>query len=141
MTFTRNSPAPACPSGGADDVRTRHHIDRRAADLVAEATGDPHDLLTTSELSEWTGLVHTILRDRPIARLRPEIRSPLDKAGPLLEVFRRGDLAEGADMRQAGWAVAGLEQGVAFAGGFQAARDLGGFLEGPGLGDGECDVS
>ena len=56
MTFTRNSPAPACPSGGADDVPTRHHIDRRAADLIAEATGDPHDLLTTCELSEWTGL-------------------------------------------------------------------------------------
>lgn len=56
MTFTRNSPPPAPPSGGATDVPARHHIDRRAADLLAEATGDMTDLLTTSELSEWTGL-------------------------------------------------------------------------------------
>jgi predicted DNA-binding transcriptional regulator AlpA len=51
MPFTRNT-----PSGGADDVPTRHHLDRRAVDLIAEATGDPHDLLTTSELSEWLGM-------------------------------------------------------------------------------------
>ena len=52
-----------------------------------------------------------------------------------------GDLAERADMRQAGRAVAGLEQRVTLAGGFQAVCDLGGFLEGPGLGDREGVVT
>ena len=52
-----------------------------------------------------------------------------------------GDLAERADMRQAGRAVASLEQGAVLAGGFQAARDLGGFLEGPGLGNREGVVT
>jgi predicted DNA-binding transcriptional regulator AlpA len=33
-----------------------HHVDRRASDLIAQGTGDPDDLLSTSDLAEWTGL-------------------------------------------------------------------------------------
>jgi predicted DNA-binding transcriptional regulator AlpA len=60
----------ACPRGGAsvEGVRMptdttsprRHNIDKRAH-AVAEAgaaAGNPDDLLTTTELCEWTGLSH-----------------------------------------------------------------------------------
>ncbi len=48
-----------------------------------------------------------------------------------------GDLAEGADMRQARGAVAGLEQNLALPRSLDARDDLAGFLERPGLGRGE----
>ena len=44
-----------------------------------------------------------------------------------------GDLAEGADMRQAGGAVAGLEQGVGLARSGQPVGEFGCFLDGPGF--------
>ncbi len=57
MTFTRNSPSPARPSGGADDVPQRHHLDRRAGDLIIEAKDEDGDeLLATSEVAEWIGI-------------------------------------------------------------------------------------
>jgi hypothetical protein len=49
---------------------------------------------------------------------------------------RAGDFPECADMRQAGGAVAGLEQRHAFAGRLHAGDKLRRLLEGPGLGRG-----
>ena len=32
---------------------THHHLDKRAADLIAAGAGNPDDLLTTKELAAW----------------------------------------------------------------------------------------
>lgn len=37
-------------------VPASHQLDRRAPDLIAQGGGDPDDLLSTSELSEWLGM-------------------------------------------------------------------------------------
>ena len=38
-------------------VPTRHHLDRRAAELAAAAAAnDPDELLTTAAVAEWLGL-------------------------------------------------------------------------------------
>jgi predicted DNA-binding transcriptional regulator AlpA len=35
---------------------SRHHIDRRAGDVIAQSAGEPDDLLTTTEVAEWLGI-------------------------------------------------------------------------------------
>jgi predicted DNA-binding transcriptional regulator AlpA len=34
----------------------RHHLDKRAADLIAASAGNPDDLLTTREVAKWLGV-------------------------------------------------------------------------------------
>lgn len=43
-------------SDSSPTVPIRHHLDRRAADLLAEGAGDPDDLISTSDLAEWLGV-------------------------------------------------------------------------------------
>lgn len=35
---------------------TRHHLDRRAADLAAASAGPPDELLSTRDLCDWLGV-------------------------------------------------------------------------------------
>ncbi len=60
MTFTRNTTAPGAPPSGdaaRSDVPQRHHLDRRAGDLITEAKDEDGDeLLATSEVAEWIGI-------------------------------------------------------------------------------------
>jgi predicted DNA-binding transcriptional regulator AlpA len=37
-------------------LTVRHHLDRRAPELIEQGTGDADDLLTTSEVAEWLGV-------------------------------------------------------------------------------------
>ena len=37
-------------------VPLRHHLDRRAVELVDDGVGNPHDLLTTPATAEWLGV-------------------------------------------------------------------------------------
>ena len=34
----------------------RHHLDKRAVDIIAAAPGDPDELLDTKELAAWFGV-------------------------------------------------------------------------------------
>jgi hypothetical protein len=34
----------------------RHHLDKRAHELIADGAGDDDDLLTSTELAEWFGV-------------------------------------------------------------------------------------
>jgi predicted DNA-binding transcriptional regulator AlpA len=34
----------------------RHHLDRRAHELIVDGAGEPNDLITTTELCEWLGV-------------------------------------------------------------------------------------
>jgi hypothetical protein len=38
------------------DKPKHHHLDKRAADLIAAGAGDPDDMLTTKELAAWFGV-------------------------------------------------------------------------------------
>lgn len=37
-------------------IPTRHHLDRRALELLEDGAGDADDLLSTSEVAEWLGV-------------------------------------------------------------------------------------
>jgi len=44
------------PTDENSSPERRHHLDRRAAELIEEGTGRPDDLLSTPELAKWFGV-------------------------------------------------------------------------------------
>jgi hypothetical protein len=43
-------------SSEVSPIPLRHHLDRRAADLIEEGQGDPDTLMTTAGVGEWLGV-------------------------------------------------------------------------------------
>jgi predicted DNA-binding transcriptional regulator AlpA len=67
-----------------------HHLDKRAAGLIAEGAGDPDDLLTTKDIGVWLGLSVTTL-----AIWRGKNKGPpFIRLGPRSVRYRRGDVVK-----------------------------------------------
>jgi predicted DNA-binding transcriptional regulator AlpA len=65
-----------------------HHLDSRAPDLMTEGTGDPNDLLNTSDVAEWLGISTQFLE---IGRHRG-FGPPYIRVSPRRIRYRRGDV-------------------------------------------------
>jgi predicted DNA-binding transcriptional regulator AlpA len=78
------------PATTIDERPLRHHLDRRAETLVASTAGDPDELLTTRETSDWIGNSTQWLE---IGRHRG-YGPPYVRVSPRCIRYRRGDVLD-----------------------------------------------
>ena len=65
----------------------RHHLDRRAPELIEKGRdGDPDELLTTKEMAAWLGVSEQWLEIGRSKRYGP----PFIRMGPRMIRYRRG---------------------------------------------------
>ena len=67
---------------------SKHHLDKRAADLIAAGAGDPDDLLNTKQVAAWLGNSPITLE---IWRSKGK-GPPFIRLSPRMIKYRRGDV-------------------------------------------------
>lgn len=73
----------------------KHHLDKRAAELIAAGAGDPDDLLTTKDVAAWFGVSKQWLE---INRSKGD-GPPFIKLGRMVR-YRRDAVLQWLDERQ-----------------------------------------